>query len=224
MDAVIFDLYDTLVRAEKSTAPSRAREFSLGLRRHPAVGQWWEENRDRRQIGDFPSYLEVLRHFCRLGGQNVDDSLLQTLATERLEEKAATLRLVEPLVLNAIRSLKDVGLPVGVLSNAVPDEAAGWGQCPLREVVDVALFSCEIGAMKPDPDAFHTACDHLGADPVKTWFVGDGGFDELPGAARAGLRPVQACWYRRRGLEWGETQELLTASTMAEAIDMIQTA
>ena len=53
------------------------------------------------------------------------------------------------------------------------------------------------------------ACDRLGIVPAKAVFVGDGGFDELQGAAAVGMRPIQARWYYAREIEWNITSELI---------------
>ena len=62
--------------------------------------------------------------------------------------------------------------------------------------------------MKPGPEIYNLACKRLGISPTKTVFVGDGGFDELQGAAEVGMRPVQARWYYAREIEWNAASEL----------------
>ena len=63
--------------------------------------------------------------------------------------------------------------------------------------------------MKPDPEIYNLACERLDISLTKTVFVGDGGFDELQGAARVGIRPVQARWYYARDIEWNVASELI---------------
>jgi putative hydrolase of the HAD superfamily len=52
---------------------------------------------------------------------------------------------------------------------------------------------------KPDPRAFHLACDTLGVDPGRTWYVGDSIRADALGAAGAGLNAV---WVDRFGDPW----------------------
>ncbi|MGW0498903.1 HAD family hydrolase [Streptomyces sp. NPDC003007] len=111
-----------------------------------------------------------------------------------------------PDAVEVLRTLRERGVPVGVVSNI------GWDLRPvfrahgLDPYVDVYVLSYEHGIQKPDPRLFATACEALGADPRKTLMVGDdrradGGaaalgcgvhfVDHLPAADRPdGLRPV----------------------------------
>ena len=116
---------------------------------------------------------------------------------------------VDAEMLHVLSQLRSNGWTIGIVSNATPDEVADWSECLLRDAVDDAIFSCQIGYMKPDPEIYNLACERLGISPTKTVFVGDGGFDELQGAAAVGMRPVQARWYYLREIEWNATSELI---------------
>ena len=59
----------------------------------------------------------------------------------------------------------------------------------LDGLVDAFALSYEIGAVKPQPEAFERACALLGADPSLTLMVGDDTVADA-GAARAGLRTL----------------------------------
>ncbi|MEU1314751.1 HAD family hydrolase [Streptomyces tibetensis] len=111
-----------------------------------------------------------------------------------------------PDAVEVLRTLRERGVPVGVVSNI------GWDLRPvfrahgLDPYIDAYVLSFEHGVQKPDPRLFATACEALGADPRTTLMVGDdrradGGaaalgcgvhfVDHLPAADRPdGLRPV----------------------------------
>ncbi|MEU2272775.1 HAD-IA family hydrolase [Streptomyces olindensis] len=111
-----------------------------------------------------------------------------------------------PDAVEVLRTLRERGVPVGVVSNI------GWDLRPvfrahgLDPYIDVYVLSYEHGIQKPDPRLFATACEALGADPRRTLMVGDdrradGGagalgcgvhfVDHLPVTDRPdGLRPV----------------------------------
>jgi putative hydrolase of the HAD superfamily len=111
-----------------------------------------------------------------------------------------------PDAAEVLRTLRERGVPVGVVSNI------GWDLRPvfrahgLDPYIDTYVLSFEHGVQKPDPRLFATACEALGADPRTTLMVGDdrradGGaaalgcgvhfVDHLPAADRPdGLRPV----------------------------------
>lgn len=78
-----------------------------------------------------------------------------------------------PDAVPVLRELRRRGLPVAVVSNV------GWDLRPifrahgLDELVDVYVLSCEVGAQKPDPVIFETACERLGLAPADVLMVGD---------------------------------------------------
>ena len=59
-----------------------------------------------------------------------------------------------------------------------------------------SVFSSEVGVRKPDPRIFRRALDALGVEPENALFVGDRLYEDVLGAARAGMRTVQALWFR----------------------------
>ena len=66
-------------------------------------------------------------------------------------------------------------------------EVAPWPSCPLAGLFDVALFSCEVGLVKPEPEIYERCTQALGVSPTQCLFVGDGGSNELVAAKRAGM-------------------------------------
>jgi putative hydrolase of the HAD superfamily len=111
-----------------------------------------------------------------------------------------------PDAAEVLRTLRERGVPVGVVSNIGWDLRPVFREHGLDPYVDVYVLSYEHGVQKPDPRLFATACEALGSDPRKTLMVGDdrradGGaaalgcgvhfVDHLPVAERPdGLRPV----------------------------------
>ncbi len=83
---------------------------------------------------------------------------------------------------------------MGVLSNTLWPRT--WHEeCFRRDGVldrlDGAVYSSEIPWTKPSPLAFRAAMDAVGvADPAACVFVGDRLFDDIWGAANAGMRTV----------------------------------
>jgi putative hydrolase of the HAD superfamily len=57
-------------------------------------------------------------------------------------------------------------------------------------MVDVEVFSCEVGLRKPDPRIYRLAAERLGVDPERCLYVGDGAYGELSGAAAVGMHAV----------------------------------
>lgn len=111
-----------------------------------------------------------------------------------------------PDAAEVLRTLRERGIPVGVVSNIGWDPRPVFRAHGLDPYVDTYVLSYEHGLRKPDPALFATACAALGADPAHTLMVGDdrradGGaaalgcgvhfVDHLPLRERPdGLRPV----------------------------------
>ena len=209
MKAVLFDLFETLVTQKYSDRPSEQSFVDkLGLDLDD-VRAWWGDSARDRMIGKFATYQEMLSALCGSLEASVESATIEEMSRDRLRRKREYLLGVEAEMLQALSQLRANGWTIGIISNATPDEVAYWPECPLRDVVDDAVFSCQIGYMKPDPKIYNLACDRLGIVPTKAVFVGDGGFDELQGAAAVGMRPIQARWYYAREIEWNITSELI---------------
>jgi HAD superfamily hydrolase (TIGR01509 family) len=72
-----------------------------------------------------------------------------------------------------LRALKQRGIATAAVSNVGFDLRPVLAGLGLLEDMDVVVLSYEIGAVKPDPDVFHMACDALGAEPERALMVGD---------------------------------------------------
>ena len=75
-----------------------------------------------------------------------------------------------------------------VVSNLAPAYAAALD--PLLPAEIVRTWSWEVGALKPEPMIFQTACQRLGCEPSKVLMVGDRVEDDVLGARDAGLHAL----------------------------------
>lgn len=205
MDAVTFDLFGTVVNAptphERADAASRLANVS-GCD-PTTVEQYLRRTWHVRHNGTLPTLHDLAAHLIR-AVDGPDDTIepvadeLHTLGQSRL--------LPAPPVVYALQSLRRKGLRLGILSDASAEIANAWPTSPLAALVDTAVFSCQAGALKPDQQLYHRLLDELNAKACRTLYVGDGGGDELRGAATVGMTAVAV---RRRGpagtLAFGET-------------------
>jgi putative hydrolase of the HAD superfamily len=79
---------------------------------------------------------------------------------------------------------------IGLISNCSSEVPEIWAQAALARDVDAAIFSCEVGCMKPDAAIFELACERLGIPAEECLYVGDGADGELEGAEAAGMNAV----------------------------------
>jgi FMN phosphatase YigB (HAD superfamily) len=91
-----------------------------------------------------------------------------------------------PDVLPVLRSLRDGGVRVGVLSDTGFDLRPVFDALGLSRWIDDVAMSFETGVCKPDRSAFVGACERLGCEPAETLMVGDNPLTD-GGAVAAGL-------------------------------------
>jgi HAD superfamily hydrolase (TIGR01509 family) len=96
-------------------------------------------------------------------------------------------------------SLRGRGVKTGLVANSWPEparllraDAVALGLAPL---LDVMVFSEEVGVVKPRPEIFLHALERLGVEPAAAMFVGDRLVDDVQGAANVGMTTVQALWF-----------------------------
>ncbi len=87
-----------------------------------------------------------------------------------------------------LQAARSAGLVVGILTNG----PSAWQRRKLEltgigDAVDAVAISAELGVAKPDPAAFHRACELLGVAPADTAMVGDSEPFDIAGARAAGL-------------------------------------
>jgi putative hydrolase of the HAD superfamily len=195
VDAVVFDLFGTLVTAptphDRAYAASRLAS-AVGCE-GAAVGRYFRETWQVRHDGTLPTVTDLAAHLVRaVHGPGAADGLV----ADELRALGKVRLLPDPSIIYALKSLHSNGVRLGILSDASAEIAAGWPRGPLAALVDAAVFSCQVGAVKPNQQLYRRICDALDVQPDRTLYVGDGGGDELRGALVAGMAAVAV---RRRG-------------------------
>ena len=222
MKAVFFDLFETLI-TEKTR-----KDFQTRAPFHERLGTtkdqsslWWAENEDTAMRGRFPDCLASFTHLCAVVESPLTKNDIIMAAREHEAWKSKVLSCVEPQIFEMLRKVRARGLKVGIISNALPEEVLAWRFCPLQDLVDPVVFSCSVGVMKPDREIFELACSRMCVQPSEAYFVGDGGYDELQGAASVGMRPIQAAWYQDRDLKWSFTSPLVRANSITDLPELL---
>ncbi len=231
-DAVIFDLFGTLVHTVTPTAYAEMLdELSalLGVSHGEFTTQWRStiEERESGALGDIAGVLRWTAVAAR-GAPSSDQ--IASAADRWLSIAGGWLeaRVNAREVLSAVRG---AGLRVGLLSNCSAEVPALWPGATLGDLFDATVFSCEVGAMKPDRKVYDAACDALDVRPERCMFVGDGGARELTGAAALGMEAVllrvpgeEHTWfdanYRQDALEWPGT----TVGDLSELLPLLSSA
>jgi HAD superfamily hydrolase (TIGR01509 family) len=158
----------------------------------------WHAQLYARNSGALPDYRAALFEACRTLGVEPDSATVGAIYAQRLTEHAAIVTHVEPMILQTLAALQERGVPFGLVSNCEATEVTAWAESPLAPFFSAPVFSWQVGYAKPDRDIYDLACARLGVAQAEALFVGDGGSDELAGAACAGLTPYQARWFLDR--------------------------
>jgi putative hydrolase of the HAD superfamily len=183
--AVIFDLWQTLVRWDQDEANrfyDRMAE-TVGVE-HGRFREVWIAGRQGRETGSIADHLRGL-----LASLGVDGEIDALIAMRR-EWTKRSLR-PRPDAVSTLVELRRRGHRLGLISVCSQDVPEVWDETPFAHLLDDTIFSCEVGISKPDPRIYEIACARLGVEPRECLFVGDGANDELPGAERAGMTALQ---------------------------------
>lgn len=186
--AIFFDLFHTLV--DVGTIPDHIGRFTadvLGVDRRRWNDACFSDHHD---ICRHTDHLETLRALAWSIDPTIPDALIQEAVVDRQRRFDYTLENVSATVTDVIAALRREGWRIGLISNASTAEVAAWPRSPLAPLFDSAVFSCDCGLRKPDPEIFHHALRQLDVRAEEALFVGDGGSDEHEGARSAGLTRI----------------------------------
>lgn len=96
-------------------------------------------------------------------------------------------------------SLRGRGVKTGLVANAWPDPArvlrGDVERYGFADLLDVQVYSTDVGARKPEPAIFTAALDALGVEAHDAMFVGDSLVADVQGAAAVGMTTIQAMWF-----------------------------
>jgi len=208
IDAVLFDLGDTLLHfetararqyLESATRPAYDRLAELGFRL-PNYKVYFRAIKRRFLRAFLWSRLirreaQLMNAFHRLHhrmGIDIDDAQMTDLVmrcVQPLERFFAVDGEARPVV----AQLQAEGFKLGVVSNtlfpgfAVDDvlrQEKLLGHFPVR------VYSSDVGYMKPHRRIFETALDRIGVAAERTVFVGDRIDKDVRGAARLGMKTI----------------------------------
>ncbi len=188
-DCYFFDLFHTLVLLEPNPDPAD-NEFSiLGIERS-AWTRAAMRDYEVRATGIIRDPAEIVAAMVRNAGVDADEDTLDKILEARKRRYRRTFCAVRPSVLGALASLRARGKTLAIISNADVLDSLYWEESPLSRFFRDAVFSWEVGCMKPDRRIYELASERAGADRNRSVFIGDGGHDELAGAKAVGMDTV----------------------------------
>jgi putative hydrolase of the HAD superfamily len=213
--AVIFDLYQTLVRG--GTAGERRQvndDMARALGVDPqAFYEAFDSTGTERMRGEFETLENTVAALARRVGGEPEESRIRlaVLAWQRFHKKI----LWPPAsTLSTLDALHEQGFLLGMMSNCSEETVIQWPAQPMARRFDAAVFSCEVHAVKPHPAIYHALSSKLGVEPAECVYVGDGANKELRAAAALGMRAIRTLEFAYNDPQWtGETIAKLSELT-----------
>jgi putative hydrolase of the HAD superfamily len=183
-DAVLLDLYDTLVWSDWYAWQGRLAD-RLGLTRSE-MGEAFTRTRPARSTGATDDSEGDITVVLRAAGIEPTPELVAELL-EQERAMGAAVRLYDDAI-DVVQALRDRGVPTALVSNCSHNTTPIVARLGLEREFDAVLLSFEVGAMKPDPAIYRAALARLGnPDPARSVFVDDQ-VEYCDGAAAVGLQ------------------------------------
>lgn len=186
--AVLFDVYGTLVEIARRRAPYR-QLIDLAESRNASL----DRQKARRAI------------MCRGGTLREAGEQLGLALSEQewmrledaLHEEVESVRLY-PETEQVLVELRRRGVRTALCSNLAapyihPVESR------IGHLIDVAIWSCEVGALKPEPAIFAAVLNQLKLPPTSVVMVGDSYVADVVGATNVGMRALHVDRLRGQG-------------------------
>ncbi|MDE5932180.1 MAG: HAD-IA family hydrolase, partial [Lachnospiraceae bacterium] len=144
----------------------------------------------QRALGAVHSEEEIIDKIAAIMPFEVSAVQKQKVLAARRERMKAALQNVSDEITDVLETLKGKGMKIGLISNADRIDCRYWKESKLSPFFDDAVFSCDVGLLKPDRHIYELAMQRLGVSPEICLFVGDGGSNELQGAKSVGMKTV----------------------------------
>lgn len=186
---VFFDLFFTLILP---SYPAGRKECDvLGMSVEEWEGYAEEEHLYReRALGIVASESDILERITAQIPAHFTPEQRAEALLRREQRMCAALSEVPEMAVEVLKELQKRRIKIGLISNCDRIDIKFWGQSKLAKFFDDAVFSCEVGLLKPDKRIYRLAVKRLGLRPSECVFVGDGGSDELTGAKAVGMKTV----------------------------------
>ena len=208
LEVVLFDLDDTLhddTYAFQSAAEEVAREIALehgvdalALKAaYIAEAEGFWHRLTPAQLQTRLSGLRATMWGAALERVGIEDREVAAASAARYNEYRKKYFAVFPGAIDTLRTLRDRGLRLGILTNGFSEtHREKIALLQIGEFFDAIFIADEVGMIKPDPLLFAHACTTLGSAPSRSAMVGDRYERDVRGALEAGLYAV---WLNIRG-------------------------
>jgi FMN phosphatase YigB (HAD superfamily) len=212
-EAVTFDFHNTLATCDEW--------FQIEIRGLlPAFLSWYVDNVDACDVEIDPEEavaiyrrirMEIMEHGMEVDAVSSVDAVLgemnvsidhDTIERGVRQVMCATLPDSQPVqgVVNAVRTLKQLGVRLGVVSSAAYHPFLEWSlqKFGILHEFDTVVTSARCGFYKSRPEIYSIAMEELNARPERSVHVGDSHRFDVETASKIDMLTV---WYNHDGVE-----------------------
>jgi len=195
--AVIFDMYETLITQFNSSLYFGAQMAVDAGIEEEKFQEVWRSLEENRTIGKI-TLEEILEKILK-ENDCFSEEKMNFIVTKRIHCKEEAFEHLHIEIIPMLRTLKEKGILIGLISNCFSEEAAVIKKSILYPFFDAICLSFDEGIQKPNPDIFKRCIEKLDVQADECLYVGDGGSNELEAAEAFGMKAVQAVWYLKEG-------------------------
>ncbi|ABX41925.1 HAD family hydrolase [Lachnoclostridium phytofermentans] len=187
--AIFFDLFFTLIVPNYLEENNEYDVLKLSK-------EEWESYAENdvlyqeRALGIVNDEVSIVKKILELMSYEATEEQITEIINRRNDRMKRALDTVDEEIIDTLRSLKSMEIKICLISNADCMDCKFWNQSPLSKFFDYAVFSCNVGMLKPESGIYNYALNRIGVKPEDSLFVGDGGSEELFGAKRVGMKTV----------------------------------
>lgn len=197
INVIFFDLFFTLVTPKYNELRNENDVLKI-------TKEEWEthaednELYEKRATGKEKIPLKIIEGIIEKMRMEVSDCDKNEVLRLREERFKKSIFEVDFSIIDVLLNLKKNGKKVCLISNADIIDVKHWKNSPLYNLFDDAIFSYEVGYIKPQIEIYNIALKRMNAKPEECIFIGDGGSDELKGAKELGIKTILTSYLLKR--------------------------
>ncbi len=177
-EAVVFDLFDTLIYLGRYTRTHQRLLQDIGLNQ--------DESRKARRLAMTEEFYSLAEYVKKIA----PNSTIDTQKYEKeITEDAATATFF-PETVQVLTTLRARGLKLGIISNVETPYVKPFFDMGMDKLVDGYLLSSKVGMMKPDAQIYRQMATNLNANPQNILMTGDSEYCDVKGPEAVGMNAV----------------------------------
>lgn len=190
--AIIFDLYGTLVdnfSFKEHNYMLKRMSIILELDTTKFTSEWLDSFK-LRILGKLKGPKENIIYICKKLKKEIDIEKIDKAASIRFDFERKALKPRKDYI-KTLKYIKTLGYKLGLISDCSYETSSIWENSEFYGIINNPVFSSVVGIKKPDKNIYLLACRKLGVKPSECIYIGDGGSNELTGAAEVGMKPIR---------------------------------